>query len=115
MKHLGEKTRSSGRSDGEQKRDMQKEAPEKYQDKIFELEEQRAENALALVRKKHMLMKCEGEREMGKDHAKVGGVESNRSMVRRPRLIFFWFLLTVPGPPYRRSNVCFLQDGARGG
>ena len=42
---LGRKTSSSGRSDGEQERDMQKEAPEKYQEKIFEefkeLEEQK--------------------------------------------------------------------------
>ena len=49
------------------KRDMQKEAPEKYQEKIFEdfkeLEEQRAKEALALVQKKHMLIKWEGERE----------------------------------------------------
>ena len=49
------------------KRDMQKEAPEKYQEKIFEefkvLEEQRAKEALALVQKKHKLIKCEGERE----------------------------------------------------
>ena len=45
------------------KRDMQKEAPEKYQEKIFEefkeLEEQRAKVALALVQKKHMLFEWE--------------------------------------------------------
>ena len=46
---------------------MQKEAPETCQEKIFkefkELEEQRAEQALAFVQKKHMLTKCESERE----------------------------------------------------
>ena len=45
------------------KRDMQKEAPKKYQEKVFEgfkeLEEQRAKEALELVQKKHMLIKCE--------------------------------------------------------
>ena len=49
------------------RKDMQKEAPEKYQDEIFEdlneLDEQRAKEALALVQKKYMLIKCEGERE----------------------------------------------------
>ena len=42
------------------KRDMQKEAPKKYQVKVFqkpkELEEQRAEEALGLVQKKQMLI-----------------------------------------------------------
>ena len=49
------------------KKDMQKEAPEKYQEKIFEefkeVEELRAKEALALVQNKHMLIKCERERE----------------------------------------------------
>ena len=49
------------------KKDMQKEAPEKYQETILEilkeLEEQRAKEALALVQKKHVLIKCESERE----------------------------------------------------
>ena len=49
------------------KKDMQKEAPEKYQEKIFEefneLEEQRAKEALALVQKKHMFITWEGGRE----------------------------------------------------
>ena len=48
------------------KTDMQKEAPKKYQEKVFEgfkeLEDQRAKEALELVQKKHMLIKCEGER-----------------------------------------------------
>ena len=41
----------------------------------------------------------------GKDHAKVGGVRCNRSMVRRPRQFLLWFL-RIPGCPHRRSNVC---------
>ena len=97
------------------KKDMQKEAPEKYQGNIFpelkELEEQRAKEALALVQKKHK-RKRKGK---GKDHAKVGGVKCNRPMVRRPRQFFLWFLRVLLGPPNIRSNVCFLQDGARGG
>ena len=102
------------------KKDMRKAAPEKYQEKIFEefkeLEEQRAKEALALVQKKHKLIKWEGEKGKGKHHAKVGGVKSNWSMVWTPRLFSFCFLPIVLGPlPHRRSNVCFLQDGARGG
>ena len=96
---------------------MQKEAPEKYQEKIFEdfkePEEQREKEALALAEKKHMLIKCVGEREKGKDHAKVGGVKCKRSMVRRQRQFLVWFLLIFPGPLHRRGNV-FFQDGARG-
>ena len=100
------------------KRDMQKEAPEKSQEKIFEefkvLEEQRAKEALALVQKKHMLIKYEGERERartmrrleesrgigpwsgGHDCPSFGSCSSSLAL-------------------HRRSNVCFLQDGARGG
>ena len=81
------------------KMDMQKTVPEDFQRQIFEnlkeLEEQRA--------KKHKLIKWEGERKRA------------RTMLRRPRLFFFCFLLIVPGLQHRRSNVCFLQDGARGG
>ena len=49
------------------KRDMQKEAPKKYQEKVFlefkDLEEQRAKEALELAQKKHMLIRWEGEGE----------------------------------------------------
>ena len=49
------------------KTDMQRTAPEKYQEKIFEefkeAEEQRAKEAVALVQKKHKPTKCEGDRE----------------------------------------------------
>ena len=49
------------------KRDMQKEAPEKDQENIFEefkeLEEQRAKEALAFVNKKHMLIKVRRRKE----------------------------------------------------
>ena len=59
------------------KRDVQKEAPEKYQEKIFEefkeLEEQRAKDALLLVQKKHMLIKWEGERERARMMQRLGG------------------------------------------
>ena len=53
------------------KRDMQKEAPEKDQENIFEefkeLEEQRAKEALAFVNKKHMLIKVRRRKGKGKD------------------------------------------------
>ena len=43
---------------------MQKVAPEKYEEKIFEeLKEQKTNEALELVQRKHKLMKWEGERE----------------------------------------------------
>ena len=49
------------------KNGMHKTAPGKHQEKIFEefmeLEEPRAKKALALVQKKHMLIKCEGKRQ----------------------------------------------------
>ena len=49
------------------KKDMQRTAPEDCQRKIYEelreLEVQRAEEALALVQKKHKLIEMEGERE----------------------------------------------------
>ena len=72
------------------KRDMQKEAPEKYQEKIFEelLEEQRAKEALVLAQKKQMLIKWEGERERA------------RIEITKEATIFLWFLLKVPGPPH---------------
>ena len=56
---------------------MQKEAPKKKQDKVFEefkeLEEQRTKEALELVQKKHVLIKCEGERERTSNLQRVGG------------------------------------------
>ena len=49
---------------------MQKEAPQKFEEEVFEefkeLEEQRATEAFELVQKKHMLVKWEGERERGR-------------------------------------------------
>ena len=48
-------------------KDMQRRTPEKFQRQIYEelneLEDQRAKEALALVQKKHKLIKCESERE----------------------------------------------------
>ena len=62
MEHLSEKQEVLARL-MVSKQDMQREAPEKYQEKIFEefkeLEEQRATAALALVQTKHMLIKWE--------------------------------------------------------
>ena len=64
----------------ESKMNMQKTAPKKYQEKIFEelkeLEEHRAKEALALVQLKHKLIKWDCE---SKDHANVGGVRRPRS------------------------------------
>ena len=92
------------------KKDMQKTAPEK--EKIFEESKERAEQrtteALALVQKKHKLIKCEAE-----GSCKGWRRQCTRSMVRRPRHFILWFLLIFPGPPPRRSNVCCLQDGKR--
>ena len=60
------KTRGAGWH-GVSKRDMQKEAPKKYQEKVFEeskeSEEPRAKEALELVQKKHVLVKWAVERE----------------------------------------------------
>ena len=58
-------------------RDMQKKAPKKYQEKVFEefkeLEERKAKEALELVQKKHMLIKWEGERERARMLQRLGG------------------------------------------
>ena len=60
------KTRSTGWHGGEQEGHAVGSA-QKYQEKMFEefkeLEKERAKEALELVQKKHMLTKCEGERE----------------------------------------------------
>ena len=56
---------------------MQKTAPEKYQEKIFEklkeLEEQRTKEALELVQRKHKLIKWEGERERARTLQRLEG------------------------------------------
>ena len=65
------------------KRDMQKEAPKKYRDKVFEefkeLEGQRAKEALELVQKKHMLIKWEGERERARMLQRLEGSRAIRN------------------------------------
>ena len=100
-------------------KDMQKVAPEDFQKQIFQKFKKAGgaeDKGSAGTRTKEAQSDQVGRRKgKGKDHAKVGCVKSNRSMVWRPRLFFLWFLLVVPGPPHRRSNVCFLQDGARNG
>ena len=59
------------------KRNMQKEAPKKFQEKVFEefkeLEEQRTKEAQELVQKKHLLTKWEGERERARMLQRLGG------------------------------------------
>ena len=66
------------------KRDMQKETPKKYQEKVFEefngLEEQRANEALELVQKKHMLIKWEGAREGTTILQRLGGSRAKRHL-----------------------------------
>ena len=63
------------------KRNMQKEAHQKYQEHVFqefkELEEQRAKEALELVQKKHMLTKREGERERARMVPQIGRIEGD--------------------------------------
>ena len=89
---------------------MQKTAPEKYQEKIFEeleVEEQIAKKAPALVQRKHKLIKWEGERERAKDHAIGPWSRGHDNFILR-------FLL-FPSFQHRRTNVCFLQDGVRRG
>ena len=98
------------------KKDMQKTTSEDFQMQVFEeLEEQRAKEVLALVQKKDKLIKWEGERERARTMQRLEAPRAKRSMVRRPRLFFFWFLLIVPGLQHRRSSVCFFQDRTRGG
>ena len=64
------------------KRNVQKEAPKKYQEKVFEefkeLEEQRAKEALVLVQRKRMLVKWEGERERANILQRLGGSRAIR-------------------------------------
>ena len=75
------------------KRDMQKEAPEKYQDKIFEefkgLEEQRATEALALFQinwdKARIMQRLEastarGPRSVGHDNSSFGSCSSSLAL-----------------------------------
>ena len=92
------------------KKDMQKTAPEKYQENTIEeakeMEDQRTNDALEIVQKKHKLIKWEGETE-GKDLAKVGCDKSNRSVVRSSRQFLFLFVLILLGFRHRRSNVGF--------
>ena len=98
--------------------DMQKTSPEQMQSKIFEelkeLEEERTKEALELVQRKHKLIKCEGETGQGNNSAKIGGLESNRSMV--------WCLTTIPllvgaHPPWLLTQMkrCLLphRNGTR--
>ena len=67
---------------------MQKVAPEKYQEQIFdgltELEEQKTKEALELVQRKHKLVKWEGKG-ASKDFAKVGVVRSSGTVFRSLR------------------------------
>ena len=60
---------------------MQRTAPERYREKIFEalteLEEQRTKEALELVQKKHKLIKWEGERERART---LQGLEASRAI-----------------------------------
>ena len=64
------------------KRDMQKETPKKYQEKVFEefkgLEEQRVKEALELMQKKHTLIKWEGAREGTIILQRLGGSRAKR-------------------------------------
>ena len=62
------------------KRDMQKEAPKKYQEKIFGQRSKRAKEALQLVQKKYMLTKCEGERERVRMVQRLGGSSANSAL-----------------------------------
>ena len=59
------------------KRDMQKEAPTKYQEKMFEefkeLRGAKGKRSLELVRKKHVLTKWEAERERARMLQRLGG------------------------------------------
>ena len=61
---------------------MQKEAPQKCQEKVFEefkeLEEHRAKEALALFQKKHMLIKWGGEKERPRMLQRLGGSRAIR-------------------------------------
>ena len=72
----------------EGKMSMQRVAPEKYQEKIFEelmeLEERKTRYALELVQRKHKLVKWECER-------------GSRSFCQSFGQFLLWFLLILPG------------------
>ena len=71
------------------KRNMQKETPKKYQEKVFEefkgLEEQRVKEALELMQQKHMFIKWEGAREGAIILQRLGGLRAIRHWKRRSR------------------------------
>ena len=83
------------------KKDMQKTAPKKYQEKVFEefkeMEEHRAKEALALVQKKHKLIKCEGERRRARVMQRLEASRARGPWSGGHGLFFFWFLLIFFG------------------
>ena len=66
------------------KRDMQKEAPQNYQENVFEefleLEEQRAREALELVQKKHMLTKVGRRKGKNENVAEIGRIVGDKAL-----------------------------------
>ena len=82
----------------EGKVNMQKSAPENYQEKIFEelkeVEDQKTREALELLTTEAQVGKWEGERVRAR---MVRVVKGSRTVVQSPRLFLFWFVLIFPG------------------
>ena len=66
------------------RRDMQKEAPQNYQENVFEefleLEEQRAREALELVQKTHMLTKVGRRKGKNENVAEIGRIVGDKAL-----------------------------------
>ena len=66
----------------EDKSRLQRKAPEKYYETIFEemreLEEKKSKEALVLVQKKHILSRCQSERERARTLQRLGGSRATR-------------------------------------
>ena len=94
------KTRSSDRSDGEQEGHAERSTRKVSRTDLRGIQEvggtegKRSFGARTEEAQAGQVGRRNGK---DKDFAKVGGVKSNRSMVRRPRLFFLWFLRIVLG------------------
>ena len=74
----------------EDKIGIQSNATEKYYETIFEelreLEEKKSKEALVLVQKKHILLRCESERERARMLQRLGGSREDMGPLSRARL-----------------------------
>ena len=99
MEHLGEHTRRSGRSDGEQGGDAERSTQKVSRESLRGIQRAggaKGKRSVGAGTKEAYADQVGRRKGKGKDHAKVGGVKSKRSMVWRPRLFFLRSLLIVP-------------------